>query len=202
MTDFDGTLVTKDVLDVVCGIVDKEKESRNLNEAFQKGKMPGKETLIKRINFLKGVSVGQIKSKLDENNYYMPGLVELMDFLKKNKIVVILYSGNIIPILLYYKDKLHIDYVVGTTPKMNGDTILGISEDDFPARSWKIAGIEKALDSHKLDFSDCLAIGDSAADKVVFDKASLCIAINPKGGIEETADYVVNDLYEVLGILE
>ncbi|MCL2341685.1 MAG: hypothetical protein FWC53_01085 [Firmicutes bacterium] len=49
ITDFDGTLVLEDILDVICGINKKEKESIKLNEDFISGKTNGLITLKKRI---------------------------------------------------------------------------------------------------------------------------------------------------------
>lgn len=37
LIDFDGTIVSKDILDVVCEIVGKEEESNKLNKEFHAG---------------------------------------------------------------------------------------------------------------------------------------------------------------------
>ena len=37
MFDFDGTIVTEDILDVVCDIVEKKEESRLINEKVRRG---------------------------------------------------------------------------------------------------------------------------------------------------------------------
>ena len=39
--DFDGTLVTEDILDVVCDIVGKKEESIKINEDVINGKITG-----------------------------------------------------------------------------------------------------------------------------------------------------------------
>ena len=56
LLDFDGTLVTKDILDVACKIVGKDTESKKLNEEFNSGKTSGLDALIKRINLLRRYS--------------------------------------------------------------------------------------------------------------------------------------------------
>jgi len=60
LLDLVGTLVTQDILDLLCHSVGKEKESRELNEAFHRGELPGLEALVKRINFLSGITTTQI----------------------------------------------------------------------------------------------------------------------------------------------
>ena len=47
-----------------------------------------------------------------------------------------------------------------------------------------------------------MAIGDSPADKAIFKFAGRSIAINPKGGTEEFADYIIrDDLSKAINIL-
>lgn len=202
LLDFDGTIVTKDILDVVCGIVGKQEESDKINKDFHAGKLTGLTPLITRINFLRGVSVPQIQKKLDEEAYLMKGAKEFLDYLNKHAIISILSSGNIIPILKYYQNLLGINHIVGTRPKMNGDTILSISEEDFPRRDFKVTGVKEILQKLSIKPEETLAIGDSPADKSMFEFAGASIAINPKNNIEKFTDYVIeNDLSKTIPII-
>ena len=49
--DFDGTLVTEDILDVVCDIVGKKEESFKINKEVIEGKRTGLAHLCESINF-------------------------------------------------------------------------------------------------------------------------------------------------------
>jgi phosphoserine phosphatase len=202
LLDFDGTLVYKDILDVVCGIVGKEEESARINHEFHAGKRTGLAPLIERINFLQGVSLSQIREKLDEGSYLIPGAKELLEFLNARGIVSILNSGNILPVLEYYKKLLGITYLVGTKPKMEGEIIRGIAEGDFLGRDFKLLGVKQILGDLHIGSEAVVAIGDSPADKSIFDFAGKAIAINPKEGIEVFADFVVKDLHEAKKVIE
>ncbi len=203
LLDFDGTLVYKDILDVVCGIVGKEEESDRINKDFHAGKLSGLTPLITRINFLKGVSLSQIQKKLNENAYLVTGAKNLLDFLNQKQIVTILNSGNITPVLEYYQKLLGISYIVGTQPKMNNDIIEGIAEEDFPGRQFKVIGVKRILDQLSIAPQDTLAIGDSPADKTMFELAGASIAINAKNGVEQFATFVIqNDLTKAIPIIE
>lgn len=201
LLDFDGTLVYKDILDVVCGIVGKEEESYRINREFHVGKLTGLEPLMQRINFLKGVSLEQIQQKLDEEAYLMDGAKELLQFLNDQGIVSILNSGNILPVLEYYKRLLGITYLVGTKPKVDGGIIQGISVEDFLGRDFKLLGVKQILGELHIASDDVVAIGDSPADRSIFAFAGKSIAIHPKEGIEKYADYVVEDLHEARGVI-
>jgi len=203
LSDFDGTLVNKDILDVVCGINGKENESRVLNEEFIDGKREGLPTLKQRIDFLSGISLTQIATKLDENNYLIDGAKELFSFLKSRNIVTVLHSGNITPVLKYYQQLLGIDYILGTSPRMEGDKILGIEVNDFGSRDFKLKGCERILAELAIDPADVACIGDAPSDAAIFDLSAVSIAINPKGNIADKADYVINDsLIHAIPILE
>jgi len=202
LLDFDGTLVDHDILDVVCGIVGKEAESVQINRDYHAGTRPGLDALVTRINFLKGVSQEQIDAKLQAAAYLMPGAQELMAYLNAHGIMTILNSGNILPVLAAYQKMLGITHVVGSEPTMKGDIIQGITESQFTGPNFKLEGVQKILAGTGLQPSETLAIGDSPADKQVFEFAGTSIAIHPKGDIGEFADYVVEDLRDCIEIIE
>lgn len=202
LSDFDGTLVTKDILDVLCGINGKEEESKRLNEEFIAGKREGLPTLKQRIDFLNGITSMQIKKKLDTENYLVEGVKELFAFLKSNGYITVLHSGNILPVLEYYQQLLQIDYIVGNTPRRKGDAIIGIELEDFASRDFKVLGCKKIIEELGIDTNNIYAIGDSPADLAVFGLAGTRIAINAKGGIDKHAEIVLkNDLKELIAYL-
>lgn len=200
--DFDGTLVTRDMLSEVIDLVGKKEESERIDHDFQTGKIQGLEGLIARINLLQGVSIDQIQAKVREDLALMSGARELIQYCQDNRILTILASGSITPILEVYSQELGIDHIVGPKPHIGENIIHGISEEDFPKTGhFKVVGIKAIIDKLSISKDQCVAIGDGRADLPMFALASTKIAINPKGGIEEFADYVVNDLNQVLEII-
>jgi len=55
----------------------------------------------------------------------------------------------------------------------------------------------------KLNFSteECIAVGDSIYDKSFLETAGLGIAVGTNSHLEKTANYLVNDLKEILGLV-
>lgn len=205
LSDFDGTLVTKDILDVVCGITGNEENSKKITIDFHAGIKTGlNETIIPRINFLKGVTLNQINNKLNENNYLMPGAIELFRYLKGAGIITILHSGNIIPVLKYYQSLLGIDYILGSQPQMDGDRIMGISTNDFPSElDFKLVWVKKLLSDLNINPKETISIGDAPVDRPLFDLSGKSIAVNPHDGIEKYATHVIRDnLVQVIPIIE
>ncbi len=194
--DFDGTLVTEDILDVACDIVGKKEESRKINEGVINGTKHGLQPLCQRINFLKGVSSQQIKEKLDKNNYLRDGVIELFKYLNERGFVTVLSSGNIYPILKYYQDLLGITYIFGSMPNMNNDKIDNITEDAFKGNNFKYESCLKILNKYKDKV--VYGIGDSAVDIDMLSLADISFAIDPKGKLEEHVDYVIKDMREII----
>lgn len=203
LSDFDGTLVNKDILDVLCSINGKEAESKRLNEEFLAGRREGLPTLKQRIDFLSGVSYKQIYEKLEENNYLIDGAYELFEELKRRGVITVLHSGNITPVLRYYQEKLGISYIVGNKPRINNNIITGIELSDFLGRDFKVLGCKKIIEQYNVQKNDIIAIGDSPADLSVFQIAGTRIVINAKNDIEKEADIVLNNsLVELIPILD
>jgi len=203
LLDFDGTLVSKDMLVEVIDLVGKKAEADRRARDFQSGKNRGLEGLIARINLLKGLSVSAITDKVNEDLALIDGAEELIDYCRANNIVVIIATGSIKPILDPYKDRLGIEYIVCSEPVIKDGVIQGISEQNYPqdSRHFKVVGISKILDRLGIKNEETVAIGDGRGDIPMFELAGYTIAINPKGGIEKYANDVVTDLHQAKEII-
>lgn len=199
--DFDGTLVTEDILDVVCDIVGKKEESFKINKEVIEGKRTGLAHLCERINFLSGVSYNQIKNKLNESNYLRPGVIELFKYLNEKGYITILSSGNIEPVLKYYQELLNITYIFGSKPNMKEDTIIDINESNFEGNNFKYEACLNVLNKFKDEDIKVYGIGDSIVDTKMLSLADIKFAIEPKGGLEKYVNYVISDIKEIINYL-
>ena len=191
--DFDGTIVTEDILDVVCDIVGKKEESRIINEKTHTCELSGLHPLCDRINFLHGVSYEQIKKKLDEESYLRKGTVELFEYLRASDFITILSSGNIMPVLRYYKELLGIDYIFGSNPKMAGDIIDNIEISDFSGKDFKYNSCLDIINKLNVGKNEVYGIGDSIHDVKMLSLAGHKFGIDPKGDFKELVDIVIDD---------
>lgn len=200
--DFDGTLVTEDILDVVCDIVGKKEESIKINADVINGKTTGLKPLCTRINFLNGVTYQQIKDKLDQNNYLRQGVVELFKILNEKGYITVLSSGNIEPVLKYYQELLNITYIFGSCPNMDGDMIVDISESNFKGHNFKYESCLEVIEKYPESDKKIYGIGDSAVDIQMLSLADVKFAIEPKGGLENHVDYTISDIKEIIDYLD
>tara|TARA_Y100000310_G_C20700703_1_gene829604 strand:- start:7842 stop:8480 length:639 start_codon:yes stop_codon:yes gene_type:complete len=203
LLDFDGTLVTEDLLDILCGLVGKEELSAKINEEFHNGEIGGVESLIQRLDLLQALSLEDVNNKLRENSYLREGTTELLEYFKERGIKTILNSGQIIPVLQFYQSLLSVDYIVGTHPEIRDGSIYGISPEHPIERGFKLKGCRAILDELGIPKEHVIALGDSPSDRKAFDYSALSIAVAPKGGIEEYADHVIQqDLREAIPIIK
>lgn len=200
--DFDGTLVTEDILDVMCDIVGKKEESIELKNKVLHGFVQGYGPLCTRINFLQGVTYQQMKDKLDENNYLRDGVVELFKTLNDKGYITVVSSGNIEPVLRYYQELLNITYVFGSKPDMDGDKILGISESSFRSHDFKYEACLDVIHQYDEEEKKVYGVGDSAVDISMLSLADVKFAIDPKGGLDKHVDYVIHDMRESIDYLD
>lgn len=201
--DFDGTLVQHDMLDEACSIVGKQAESERLNKDFIDGKTVGVHALVERINLLRGTPIQLIREKVLENPHIAKGARDLIDYLHDHHIVIIIASGNITPILEAYQQLLGASYIVGTTPQIMNGKIMSITEAERTAQGHKLEGVKDVLSRLGISPQEALAIGDSPADKKVFEFVGTSIAINPKGSIERYATHAIEqDLSRAVPIIK
>ncbi len=202
LCDFDETIVQRDILDVVCGLVGKAEESQKLINAYIKGEEEGLSVLKKRIDLLKGISLSDIEQFLKAEPYLRKGAKELFRYLKENGYISVLCSGNIMPILNYYKELLNIDYVVGSSPRIINSIIQGIELADFNGNNFKFDGCADIIKKEEVAKENIIAMGDSPSDLGMFGLAGTTIAVNPKGVIETKITYTIDsDLTLVIDIL-
>ncbi|MFH1500351.1 MAG: HAD-IB family phosphatase [archaeon] len=197
--DLDGTLTSEDMLDVVCEITGKRKESEELSAGFHTGKSNGTNSLFDRVNLLRGVSVGEIHEKLRDNPYLRPGAEELADYVHHRGLITAIQSRNILPVLEYYQKALGIGAILGTALIVEGGVIQGI----FEKPELKYDSVVRFLSERGIPPEEALAFGDSRGDKRVFALVGKSIAVNPSDGLEGYATEVIyNDLIEAIPIIE
>jgi phosphoserine phosphatase len=191
--DFDGTIVTRDLTDMLSGLAGKAAESQELDRMFQTGQLKGLQGLVKRINFLSGISVKEISDALEKDDFLREGARDLFDYLRACGIITIIASGSSIPLLELYQKKLGADYIVGSKPKVKDGRIVSIREEDYSGPDFKAHDTSIILESLGIPPSQAVAIGDSPADLGLFELAGASISINPRYGIDKHCDYVIHD---------
>lgn len=196
LCDFDGTITQTDVLDAMCAVVGREQESRAINTLFQEGREDGKRALIRRFSLLEGVALERLRPVLDRVPL-TKGAVELFRYAREQGIHVLVLSGNAQFVLEHFSEKLHFTKVAGSRIPVK-DGVIG-AWDDGCACVDKVTEARNYIRQLGVTAEQIVAIGDSVADREIFDLAGTSFLVNKKGAIR--ADVEIEDLAAVIPCL-
>ncbi len=181
--DFDGTLTLMDTLDLVCSLTGGQEVSRQINESFLNGEDTKNDSLIRRIRLLKGISLKELICYLDTVDVLRDHVDELISYLKSRKIKVAICSGNIIPIIEYFSDRLHVDYYYGTNICIKDGVITGEVDGEI-CNNFKQRYCEKLMAELSIKRDEVAIVGDSLSDVNMMELSDFCYFIQPKNRVE------------------
>lgn len=199
ISDLDGTLTRVDVLDFLTAHMSKETESIALREIYQQGKSHGLYSLKKRIDLLSDMSIATIEYILSNNINFLlrEHYLEFADFIRNENISLILVSGNISPVVNFFKDIFYAKEALGTTINIAIDgSLSGMSRSEVGKDLFKI---KKILSKKKISFNDVIYMGDDVSDLPFFDIFPQNISFNISS--KSVANVVDGDLLHAMNII-
>ena len=161
ISDLDGTLTKIDALDFLTAQVCKEQ-----NKKFTKPKEHkiGEKHLMQRINKLAGVNVLDIERVLCANKGILlkNNFSQFIDYIGKNKLDLIIISGNIEPVVKFYSNLFNASYYFFTEVDIleNGQ-IVGMKKNGI-RKNIKI--VSDYLINKQIDWNDIIFIGNDTSD--------------------------------------
>ncbi|KAI8099858.1 HAD-like domain-containing protein [Halteromyces radiatus] len=202
--DMDSTLIQQEVIDEIAryaGVVDKVAA---ITEAAMNGEIDFKESLRRRVALLNGTSVSVIED-VKKILTFTEGARFLCRALKKLGFKLAVISGGFMPLALYVKAELGLDYAFANQLKVSSDGLTLTGETTGPI----VDGIRKAelleviAQSEGVTLNQVIAVGDGANDLWMLNKAGLGIAFNAKPRVQEQARARINQksLKYVLSLL-
>ncbi|KAL7309357.1 Phosphoserine phosphatase [Mucor circinelloides] len=191
--DMDSTLIYQEVIDEIAryaGVVDQVSA---ITEAAMNGEIDFKESLRRRVALLNGTSVGVLEN-VKQILTFTEGARFLCRALKKLGFKLAVISGGFMPLALYVKAELGLDYAFANQLEVSSDGLTLTGKTIGPI----VDGIRKAelLDviaqAEGLSLKQVIAVGDGANDLWMLNKASLGIAFNAKPRVQEQARARIN----------
>jgi phosphoserine phosphatase len=199
LLDFDGTLTRQDLLDHLAQTKGKGYESKQLWEEFQLGKIDGKTCLRERIRLLKGCRIEEIHQLLSKD-LLCPGFDAFRSWVTNRRIRVVLISGNICPVLHYYKDVFAASKTFCTELIVENDYVVDMLPDGIGKN---LKRVKKYLAKVGVPAENAIAVGDDVSDIPFFDFAGWSIAFNSREDVVSHARQAVNgDLYQLVSALD
>jgi len=198
--DQNGTLLDAHAtIELARGTKNFEKV-KELIEANVNGKLPLDETINGVGKLLKGVSVMEAE-RVARTIKLMPGTKETMKALKRAGIKTASISTGFSVIAKQISEALGMDYAICNELEVKDGKFTGkVIHADVADDEAKDRLVKEILEKENLTKSECVAVGDSAADISMFRAAGKRIAFNAKPALLPHADMVVKkkDLREIL----
>ena len=199
--DFDRVLVKGEYLLELAKIVGKSGEIEKITRDGIEGRISWRESLIKRIDLLKGVEYEKCV-KAAENLELTQGAKEFLDSLRKlGKVKVGVITGCFDIAVNPIKEKLGLDFAITNELIFNDGKLAGVK---INVDTNKDKHMEHLAKQYQVKMDNVIAIGDGANDINMIRKAGLGIAFNPTQILKEHAKISIYSerLDETLPIIE
>jgi phosphoserine phosphatase len=200
--DFDSTLMDGETIDFLAEPLGLKEEVAKITREAMEGKIDFFESLIKRVELLKGLKVEEVDN-ICQNLPFMKGAKETIGQLKKGGYRVLCFSGGFRNATSFAREALGFDADFSNilhskngilTGKVGGEMMFNNSKGDLLRRIQQITGISQ---------EETIVVGDGANDLSMFQYGGVKIAFRAKPILRMASDYAVEkkDLREILEIL-
>lgn len=197
--DFDSTLMDGETIDFFAAELGLEEKVAHITELAMNGKLDFFESLITRVELLKGLSYDKVV-EIGKNLPLMPGAIEIVPKLQAKGYKVVCFSGGFRVGTSPAKAKLGLDADFSNilhhkdgvlTGLVGGDMMFDYSKGDMIVRLQNLLGVTP---------KDTLVVGDGANDRSMFVHADTRVAFCAKEILKKEANIIIDqkDLTKIL----
>ena len=199
LLDADSTLFNEEVIDLLAAKAGYAKEVSAVTERAMAGELDFKEALVKRVSYLAGLSILDLKQVQSEVTITKGG-AQLISELKLRGHIVAVISGGFSEILAPIMSQLDIEFWSANTLEIKEGTLTGKVIGQIVDREAKAQYLLALAKRHGIPIERTLAIGDGANDIDMVQSAGLGIAFCAKESLKRVAQVTIDqrDLSAVL----
>ncbi|KAJ3120838.1 hypothetical protein HK098_004203 [Nowakowskiella sp. JEL0407] len=191
--DMDSTLIQQEVIDEIANIAGVVDQVSKITESAMNGEIDFKESLKRRVGLLKGTP-STVFETIKQRITFTPGAKELCNALKVLGVKMAVVSGGFMPLALYVKAHLGLDYAFANqleisedgkelTGHTTGPVVDGVRKAELLTVMAQSLGIRK---------EQVIAVGDGANDLLMMAEAGLGIAFRAKPKVQAQAQARIN----------
>ena len=200
--DFDSTLMDGETIDFFAAELGLEEKVAAITEKAMKGELDFFESLITRVELLKGLEYEKVV-KIGRDLPLMPGALETVTKLKDMGYKVVCFSGGFRVGTEPAKEKLGLDADFSNilhqkdgllTGLVGGEMMFDYSKGEMIQRIQRLLNVGRA---------DTLVVGDGANDRSMFKFADKRVAFCAKEILKKEANIIIDkkDLTQILSHL-
>ena len=185
--DMDSTLIQTEVIDEMAKAAGVEKEVKEITELAMNGKVDFDESLLKRVQKLKGLEVSKLQEIL-ESLPFNQGVEEFVGTVKSLGYKLALISGGFSFFADALKEKLGLDYAFANNLEIHNQRLTGRLKGTIVNPEQKALLVNLLAQQEAISLEQVVAIGDGANDIPMLSTAGLGIAFHAKEIVKREAE--------------
>ena len=205
--DMDSTLIQQEVIDELARKIGKYDQVAAITEAAMRGELDFEASLRSRVGHLQGVPCDIWEELKKDTISFTPGAKDLTHVLKQLGWKLAVLSGGFMPLAVWVKETLGLDYAFANQLVEDGNTrtLTGDLVPDAPIvdASRKRELLSQLASDNSISPEATVAVGDGSNDLLMLNEAGLGIAFNAKPKVQAEAPLRLNSptLLDVMYLL-
>ncbi len=201
LCDVDSTLIEQEVIDLLAMRSGRGQEVVTITNAAMRGEIDFSEALIERVKLLSGLPLSILDEVASEIKL-SPGALTLREHCRTHGIKFGAVTGGFNQVLQRIPFFEELDFFRANSLGITRGTLNGEVVGAILDRRAKANYLVEFAESHGIEVSDCVAIGDGANDLDMVNLAGLGIAFRGKEILRRAADIEIDgSLAEVIPLL-
>jgi len=191
--DMDSTLIQAEVIDKLAELAGVGDEVKAITESAMLGEIDFKESFIRRMSLLKGLSE-EVLQDVAINLPITLGARRLIDTLKNYGFKTAILSGGFTYFGHYLQKELGIDYVYANELEIKDGMLTGGYVGEIVDGNKKAEYLKEIAEKEGLHISQTIAVGDGANDLPMLNLAGLGIAFHAKPTVKDNAQSSISSI--------
>lgn len=191
--DMDSTLIQAEVIDKLAELAGVGDEVKAITESAMQGEIDFKESFIRRMGLLKGLSE-EVLQDVAVNLPITKGARRLIDTLKNYGFKTAILSGGFTYFGHYLQKELGIDYVYANELEIKDGKLTGGYVGEIVDGNKKAEYLKEIAKKEGLHISQTIAVGDGANDLPMINLAGLGIAFHAKPTVKDNAQSSISSI--------
>jgi phosphoserine phosphatase len=193
IADMDSTIINVECLDELADMAGLKPQIAAITERAMRGELEFEAALKERVGMLKGLKLDALERTYAERVRLNPGAKSLLATMRANGAHTMLVSGG----FGYFTQRVaeaagfHVER--GNTLLDDGTALTGEVGTPILGREAKLAALEEAVATLKIDVAETLAVGDGANDLGMIGRAGMGVAYHAKPVVAEAAGAAINN---------